>query len=947
MTREQKRFPQAVALTAFVLYALTLSRGVTLHSLDLTAKVAGWDWLPMSSRPLTWLVTLPLHLLPEGWIPFALNLVSAALAAMTLGLLARCVELLPWDCLPDAKRPWIARLPALLAVAVCGFEFSFWQEATAMTGEMMDVFLLAAAIWCLLEYRVRNEMRWLNLAALVWGVGMTENWVMLATLPLFVAALIALQGLRFFEKNFLVRMALLGLAGFSQYALLPLVNWLNPHSPWGFVESWRASLRVTKGIIHALRYDFWSWHRLPTIAVLMYFLVPALPCFVRMKNEAAANLPDIDRYQVWFYRALRVALLLACAWLVFDPEVGPRGIIRQQLSRTLPLLTFDFVNALGIAFIAGSLLYAAQLLPEFRPPTLLENFISLLQRCTTALLVGGALVVIASLLARNLPAILLANRQSLTVFGDSVIHMLPTGGGIVFGDDSRKLAVLQAALAQHAENRRWQVVELKFIPDPKYRAALERQSPAGWTAIGNGRALTPNETLQLVDDLSRSNRIFFLQPHNGDPLFERFQPLPLGAVHELKRYENNRLSSTPLMPRRMAEVEQFWDDAWRGRLASLSQVGTQPSRLDKLLKKRLELVPVRRDQSRQLGQWYSAAFNDWGVTLLLDGQTSAAQQRFEQALDLNTNNMVAAVNLFCCTNLPANKQLEPFWAQQVAEKFRDLPQFEQLIHECGDFADPGIRCGLGNFWLTAGWPRQAWLEFDGARKLAPDAIEPQLALAGIYSRYRFDAEVFEIVRHLRPLVTNSPAGEALELQLSLFEAKSWMSQTNPAQANKILDALLQTHPNVPMYKEAVFNAYVAMGEATKALGLVEAELAKAPDNFGALNDKAAILIQINQPAEAIPLLDHALSLTNLPAIRLNRANAYLQVKNMAAAENDLALLEDAPVDQSSVHFGLAQTALYRGDTNAATTHFEFCLSNTPPQSPAWREARGRLDALGR
>jgi len=646
VTREQKRFPQAVALTAFVLYALTLSRGVTPHSLDLTAKVAGWDWLPMSSRPLTWLVTLPLHVLPAGWIPFALNLVSAALAAMTLGLLARCVELLPWDCRPDARKPWIARLPALLAVTVCGFEFSFWQEATAMTGEMMDVFLLAAAICCLLEYRVRNEICWLNLAALVWGVGMTENWVMLLTLPLFVAALIALRGLRFFERDFLVRMALLGLAGFSAYALLPVMNWLDPHSPWGFIESWRVTLRATKGIVHTLHYDFWSWHRLPAIAVLMYFLAPALPCFVRMKNETATNLPDFDRYQVWLYRALRVALLLACVWLLFDPEVGPRGIIRQQLGRALPLLTFDFTNALGIAFIAGSLLYAAQVPPQFRPFTLLQHFNSLLQRSTTAILAGGALIVVASLLARNLPAIQLANRQPLTGFGDLVIHALPAGGGIVLGDDAKKLTVLQVALSQHGEGRRWQVAELKLIPNAKYRAALERQSPAGWTAIGSGRELTPNETLQLVDNLSRSNRIFSLQPHNGDPLFERFQTLPLGAVHELKRYEDNRLNGTPLTPQRLAEVEQFWDGAWRGGLAGLSQGDTRPSRVDKLLKRRLELVPVRRDQSRQLGQWHSAALNDWGVTLLLDGQTSAARQRFEQALELNTNNLVAAVNLY-------------------------------------------------------------------------------------------------------------------------------------------------------------------------------------------------------------------------------------------------------------------------------------------------------------
>ena len=102
--------------------------------------------------------------------------------------------------------------------------------------------LLATAIWCLLEYRVGKESRWLKTAVLVWGLGMAENGVMLLTLPLFVAGLIGLLRLRFFKLRFLLRMALLGLAGFSFFALLPLINGLAPHSPWSFGQSWHMPL---------------------------------------------------------------------------------------------------------------------------------------------------------------------------------------------------------------------------------------------------------------------------------------------------------------------------------------------------------------------------------------------------------------------------------------------------------------------------------------------------------------------------------------------------------------------------------------------------------------------------------------------------------------------------------------------------------------------------------
>ncbi len=146
MSNFTRRFPLLVAMGALMVYGVTLSHGMTMNSLSLTAKVAGWDWTPMVGQPLLWLLTLPLRWLPAAWVPPGLNFFSAATAALTLGLLARTVQLLPWD------RPWentnrlAGTLPVLLACAVCGLEFSFWQEATAATGEMLDLLLPAAAL---------------------------------------------------------------------------------------------------------------------------------------------------------------------------------------------------------------------------------------------------------------------------------------------------------------------------------------------------------------------------------------------------------------------------------------------------------------------------------------------------------------------------------------------------------------------------------------------------------------------------------------------------------------------------------------------------------------------------------------------------------------------------------------------------------------------------------
>ena len=645
------RLPRYVALAALLVYGLTLSWGTTLNSLLLDAKVAGWDWQPMTNEPLTWLLTLPLRCLPAGWIPVSLNLFFALGGALTLGMLARSIELLPWDCPPDENKKWIKSLPVLLACAVGGLEFNFWQEATAGAGVMLNQLLLAAAIWCLLEYRAGKEPRWLNAAALIWGLGMAQNWVMLLNLPLFVAALIWLRRWRFFKWDFLRRMTLLGLAGFSVYALLPLVNGLNPHSPWHFDEAWLATLKITKKTFGVLYLEFWVRHRLMAVALLLYFLVPTLPCLVGLQDRGIKNKSKVERFQMWIYRASRVGLLLACLWLAFDPSIGPQQILLRQFGISLPLLSFDYLNALGIGFLAGNLLFVSQIRPERRARSFPQKINSWLRHSAPTLAAIASGLIVIGLVARNAPAILSANRLPLENFGALAVNSLPDGGGIVLGDDVSKLAVFQAALSHKSENRRWQVVDLKSLPFSEYRDALERRQPIGWLTAQNRHELKPVETLRLLNQLARTNRIFYLQPTPGQYLFEEFYPQPHGAVAELKTYEPDRPGGPPLSPSTLVEDEKFWDDAWQKKMEPVSQPDSpRPSvwmKIGEKLCRRFCLEPVPAQQGRLLGKWYSIFLDNWGVELQRSARLPEARHRFEQALALNTNNWSAAINLQC------------------------------------------------------------------------------------------------------------------------------------------------------------------------------------------------------------------------------------------------------------------------------------------------------------
>ena len=251
--------PWLLVAASFAFYWFTLNRWVSLFNINPVATVSGWTWQAELMNPLWLLVTYPFRWLPTPQIPLALNLFSAVCAALTLGLLARSVALLPHDR-TDAQRKRehsdfsfltirSAWLPPVLAVLVCGLQLTFWEQATNWTGEMFDLLLFASVIWLLLEYRL-DEREWrLFLAAVVYGAGMANNWAMVGFFPVFIAAIIWIRGFSFFNLRFLRRMVLCGLAGLSFLLLLPLLAVISAKLPVTFWEALKYELSSPAGAV--------------------------------------------------------------------------------------------------------------------------------------------------------------------------------------------------------------------------------------------------------------------------------------------------------------------------------------------------------------------------------------------------------------------------------------------------------------------------------------------------------------------------------------------------------------------------------------------------------------------------------------------------------------------------------------------------------------------------
>ncbi|MEI6075019.1 MAG: DUF2723 domain-containing protein [Verrucomicrobiota bacterium] len=967
MLKSARLIPWWIGLGGLLFYGLTISHGLTVSSLNLAAKVAGWDWLPMVGQPVVWLLTLPLRLLPAAWVPLGLNIFSVACGAMVLAVLARTVQLLPWDASLETGNQWIKTLPLFVATALCGLEFSFWQEATAATGEMLDLLLLAVSLWLLLEYRNSRQQIWLNAAVVVWGLGMAENWLMLlalpvfvggllllvvrpdrpnremAEMPLFIASMIWFDKLRTIPLIFFVRLIVLGLAGFSVYACLPFANGLAPHAPWSLAHSWHFSLKQSKDLALLLYHQFFGGHRLLLLAVILYFLVPTLSCLVRQRDEDTWDKSMMEQFEIWMYRGLRGILLFGCVWLALDPISGLRQIIHRQSGITMPLLTFDYINALGAAFLAGQLLLISQKkVPAFPVrPAVLRMWRSL----AVPMVATGILVLTGILIGRNAPAIFSRNTHPLEVFGQLAVDSLPAGShGLMLSDQPQKLVAFQAALAHRPQRADWLAVDLRNLPTVEYRAWLQRQQPAGWLAEVNRHPLNPLELMQLFESVARTNRVFLLQSSFGY-FFERFQPVPGGTIFELKAREPGKYEISGLPDSLVASNEANWTHIWQTELASLMPA---PARRPVGWRKKIPSLGVTaapRVQNQLLAEWFSTALDSWGVALQQNGRWPEARLRLGQSLQLNSNNISARISLDCNSNLVAGTKTELSGAGQLASQLESLQRLGLLLNNYGPFDDPFFCYLLGTWFQKNGLVRQALEQYERARTLAPALVAPKLALAEMYTRLQLPDRARPLVTHLRDAPRDLPANSAVDLEIALMEADSWLAQTNTPNASRSLQSVLEKHPEDSEMADRIINAFLLMGDFDSARQLVDSQLAKTPNDVHLLNSQAAILIQSGHASDAIPVLDHVLAITNLVAARLNRANARLVCQDYALAETDFRELEQAGAEPGRVCFGLATIARHRQDTNHAIHYLQSCLTNTTSGSTLWRQASNLLQEL--
>jgi len=935
------RFPVQVALVALAVYLVTLSLGVTANSMLLTAKVAGWDWQPMVGHPVLWLVTLPLRLFPEAWVAVGLNVLSAICAAATLGLLVRSLELLPWYPW-EMLNGWKQHVPAILAAVVCGLEFTFWQEATAATGEMLDILLLAAAGWCALEFGVNRHVGWLYAAALIWGMGMAANWVMILMFPFFIAALIWMRRVRFFQAGFLLRIAGFGLAGFAVYALVPLANGFWPGTLWTPGQAWILSFRETKVSLLNIK-AVWSGHRLIAGTAVLFYLLPVMACTVRLRSEDSRNKSGPELLQIWIFRGLRMGLLLMGVWMAFNPLVGLRRILMEQLHWPLPLLSFNYLNGLAVGFLAAHLLLMHRD-EDSRRRGIGRQPAQWLEWLATPVIYCLLLLSLLGLILRNTPGILSVNRHPLTQIGDLALKSLPPGGGVVLSDSPDRLLAFQAAQALHTDKSDWLPVDVSALPGPTYRASLDRKRPGLWLVSTNHNDLGPQEMVFLLSKLTQTNRVFYLHPSFGY-FFESFFLQPMGAVYELKAYETNSINPPALTADEITATEEFWDESMPEMKSLEHTPGLIPASIASRLDKALRLNEIVLQQDLLLKTWYSLALDAWGVDLQRNGHLPAALRLFTQAINLNTNNWIAKLNSYSNTNLQSGSNMDLSMVGALASRLGSPKNLPLSLRAFGPVDEPSCCYLLGTIYERDALARQALQQFERARVLAPKTLPPQLELATLYTRFQINDQALQNINSIRAVVTNMTANPFLDIQLSMLETAVWLQQTNVSKSHQVLNSLVARHDQDTTVINRVAQAYMTLNDFTNAAMVISNSLALEPDNISTMLLQSSILIKAQRSAEAISVLDRLLTITNSPEAKFNRGLAFQQSSNYPAAKADYSALQELAPNSMVLNFCMGDLAAQQHDTNQAVYYYTLCLSNAPAGSPQWNAAHERLKSL--
>jgi tetratricopeptide (TPR) repeat protein len=951
--------PWLLGLLVFGCYLVTVNRSISfvpdwtgivpppLQQAPVGVRMTGWVFGAEFLAPVYYLVTFPLRWLPEQFIPIALNLFSALCGALALVLLAKSVALLPHDRTRDQREreddrhslltiPW-AWLPPVFATVVCALGLSFWEHGTNGTAEMFDLLLFAYVLRNLLEYRRDEKENRLLRAAFVYGAAITNNLAMIAFFPIFIIVLVWMRKLSFFNLKFLGRMSLCGLAGLSFYLLLPVIGSLAKDQPLSFWQLLTANLQAQR----------WLLFGIPKMTILLLSLTTLIPVFL-LSIRWSSQFGDPSRVGVLIttiaFHLCHTVILVACLWMMLDPEFSPR-----KVGFGLAFLPLYYLGALSVGYYSGYLLLVSRTIPNrFRQPPPLAL---LIQRLTTAAIFILLVGVPGILIHRNLPQIRLTNGPLQKQFASQLAANLPPTG-VIISDEPRRLWLLQEWLGHHDRAKDFIVLCSQWLPVPQYHKYLARRYPQ-WTPpsiTDDTKPIADGDLAALIEKLGKEKDITYLHPSFGY-YFEYFTSQPDGLTHRLLPQPETSLVPPPLSAEVIARNQKFWAAANEGIFELLLPVTvpraptTQLTAVEKFYRN-IGLKPEKNLQAMVLASFISRSLVSWAVELQKSGDYEAAASQLELAQKLNPKNVAASINLAFNKRFRNGQPINLQFDRAIEEYFGESRSWEQVLTLNGPFDDPSLSFAQGYVFARGNLIRQAAQAFDRTRVQATNDVTSRLWLAQLHLNRNLPDRTLEMIREIQLIAARDPALSTNLNDLFTLEAAAHLTKNEDAIATTIIEANLSRRPNDFNLLASACKAYADNRRYPQALDLTDRMLKLDPNNIACLINRGCFLMEVPDFERAIQSFSKVLTLeTNNSLALLYRGIANLRADKLDAASEDYESVQRQFPKAPQVDYGLGEIAYRRKDTNAAIRHYESYLLNAPPQTAEAEFIKQRIDEL--
>ena len=902
------RLPWAVALGMGVLYLLTLHSWISFASLPTVSDVGGWTGEAPFEAPLLYLLTLPLRLLPASVVPTAMNVLAALFGAVTLALLARSVVLLPHDRTKEQRQReqtahsllslpanWV---PALFAALVCGLQLSFWQHATAGTGEMLNVLLFAYVIRCLLEYRVDHKTQWLTRAVLVYAVGITNNWGMIGFLPLFGVALLWTARMRLFQDGLPLKLALNGLAGLSLYLLLPLAA-VAFSSGESFTDVLMANLGRQKSFVANLFSQRLMVMVMASTAILPLLLVSIRwPATFGDTNAAASAITTAllrsfgdtnaaaSAITTALLRLVHFLFLAVCVYVAFDHVVSPRKLVNlpQLTGIGAPFLTFYYLGALSIGYFLGYLLLLSgkEELRQWRKPSELAKALNRGLHIGLQIAAAGVIAVLAW---RNLEPMVDHNKNGITSsYTKWLAANLPDDKAILFTDNDMtpQSQLLRAELARSGAGNKMLLVETHQLASPDYQMRLAKRD-ATWPELSGEVASSKHVDVFLILDrlqaVSANTPIYYLHPSFGYFL-EQFYLKPEKGIFRLMPYptETDSLDKPSLTGEQVATDETLADDI-------LERFATVAGQSESLWKNKFL-------DSLVITGWLSRNLNHRGVDLARNKKPKApkaAEKLFLAACKLyegsRNGNVIAQANLRQL-NPKSDYAFHEDLDQLIEGKLTDS-EIDYTLKTFGPVDESHACFQLGRDFAEKTEIRQAFHELTRAAELATTKPDPVFFIADMFVSYGLSEKAKLFIERLEAMNKANPFIPGQQIKLIRLQAGLMLADSGPIETEKYLLSQLKPYMNSIPRLETLLEFHLDHDQNAKALALLDNWLKAHPDDLDRLTVKGNLLSWLKRYDDAIELFQSAIS--EADSQEKSNLNSLIAAAYTEKGDYDLAL----------------------------------------------------------